>query len=424
MRVLLISANTELSTMVPLPLGLNCVAVATRNAGHAVRMLDLMGGGDSLSLIREAVAASAPGVIGISVRNIDDQNRAQPRFLLQTARNTITICRDLSAATIVVGGAGYSIFPEAALRYLQADFGICGDGEVAFPALLRALERDETPCGIAGLWRPGAVPQGGTAARPELGALPLPDPALWTVPAGLRPETWLPFQTRRGCPMGCSYCSTPVIEGTVSRQRPIVAVLHGLAEHVAAGFQNFYFVDSTFNLPPSYARELCAALGAAGLGIRWRCILYPGFVDADLVKKMAAAGCVEASLGFESGCPAMLRNFNKQFDLNQVRTAVALLRDHGIRRTGFLLLGGPGETRDSVQESLAFADSLALDLLKLTTGIRIYPGTALERAARQEGLITPGDDLLMPRFYLAPGLEGWIEPMLCDWMQDRPWCTT
>lgn len=424
MRVLLISINMEPIAVAPLPLGLNCVAVATRNAGHAVRMLDLMGGDDCPSLIREAVAASAPQVIGISVRNIDDQNRAQPRFLLETARTTIVTCRALSAATIVVGGAGYSIFPEAALRYLRADFGICGDGEEAFPALLRALERGEPPGGIAGLWRPGALPQNGAAARSDLAAQSLPDPTLWTVPAGLRTEIWLPFQTRRGCPMDCSYCSTPAIEGAVIRQRPIAGVLQGIAEHVAAGFQHFYFVDSTFNLPPAYARELCAALGAAGLGIRWRCILYPGSVDADLVTKMAAAGCVEASLGFESGCPAMLRNFHKQFDLDQVRTAGALLRDHGIRRTGFLLLGGPGETRESIEESLVFADSLALDQLKLTTGIRIYPGTALERTARQEGVITPGDDLLLPRFYLARGLEGWIEPMLRDWMQDRPWCTT
>jgi Fe-S oxidoreductase len=148
------------------------------------------------------------------------------------------------------------------------------------------------------------------------------------------------------------------------------------------------------------------------------------------VTKMAAAGCVEASLGFESGCPAMLRNFHKQFDLDQVRTAAALLRDHGIRRTGFLLLGGPGETRESIEESLVFADSLALDQLKLTTGIRIYPGTALERTARQEGVITPGDDLLLPRFYWLGGLRvglsrccaiGCKTPLVHDLTARQPW---
>ncbi len=185
----------------------------------------------------------------------------------------------------------------------------------------------------------------------------------------------------------------------------------------------FYFVDSTFNLPPAYAKDLCAAFASANLGIRWRCILYPGFVDEELVRMMAEAGCSEVGLGFESGCPAMLRSYNKKFDLDQVWAASRMLKDYGIRTTGFLLLGGPGETRVSVRESLAFADFLKLDLLKLTAGIRIYPGTALERIARQENLVAEGDDLLFPRFYLAEGLDGWIEPMLRDWMKERPYCT-
>jgi len=422
-RVLLISANTEMTNMVPLPLGLNCVAVAARNAGHDVRMLDLMGSGDSRPILREAIEPFRPGVIGISVRNIDDQNRAEPRFLLEPVRDMIALCRNLSAAPVVVGGAGYSIFPEAALRYLNADYGVCGDGEAAFTELLRALERGDAPAGIAGLRIPGEKVRGGGVVRPRLETLPLPDPSLWTVPASSEGELWLPFQTRRGCPLACSYCSTPLIEGTAIRKRTIAAAVQGIAAHVAAGFDRFYFVDSTFNLPPAYAKDLCAAFASANLGIRWRCILYPGFVDEELVRMMAEAGCSEVGLGFESGCPAMLRSYNKKFDLDQVWAASRMLKDYGIRTTGFLLLGGPGETRVSVRESLAFADFLKLDLLKLTAGIRIYPGTALERIARQENLVAEGDDLLFPRFYLAEGLDGWIEPMLRDWMKERPYCT-
>jgi radical SAM superfamily enzyme YgiQ (UPF0313 family) len=75
---------------------------------------------------------------------------------------------------------------------------------------------------------------------------------------------------------------------------------------------------------------------------------------------------------------------------------------------GFLLLGGPGETRETVEESLAFAASLALDSLRITVGLRIYPGTPLQKRAIEEGVIAADDDLLVPRFYLAPGLEPWI----------------
>lgn len=423
MRALLISANTETINMVPLPLGLNCVAVAARNAGHDVRLLDLMGNADIRRIIRDAIQGSRPDVIGISVRNIDDQSMAEPRFLLQPVRDTVSLCRAFSDATIVLGGAGFSIFPEAALRYLKADLGICGEGEVAFTMLLRALERGDDLMAIPGLCRPGAGVQMGCAVRAGLETLPLPDPSLWSVPSGAGEEIWIPFQTRRGCPIRCSYCSTPALEGTRIRKHPIDAVVQGIARHVAAGFDRFHFVDNTFNLPPRYAKDLCAALCAAGLRIRWRSILYPGSVDEELVRKMAEAGCIEVSLGFESGCPAILRKLNKTYDLAQVRAASEMLRNYGISQIGFLLLGGPGETKESVRESLAFADSLKLDMLKLTMGIRIYPGTAVEKAAREEGMIAEGDDLLFPRFYLARGLEGWLGPTVREWMIGRPYCT-
>jgi radical SAM superfamily enzyme YgiQ (UPF0313 family) len=421
LRVLLISASSETSHATPLPLGLNLVAVAARDAGHDVRMLILPGAGDKAAIIRNAVLEHRPGVIGVSARNVDDQNRENPGFLLETVRDAVDTCRAVSDATIVVGGAGFSIFPEAALRYLKADLGICGEGEVVFTTLLRALERQDDPIGIPGLCLPGATVDRGRCARAGLETLPLPDPLLWSVPADTRSGVWVPFQTRRGCPMRCSYCSTPALEGTRIRKHPIDAVVQGIARHVAAGFDHFYFVDNTFNLPPKYAKDLCTALASANLGIRWHSILYPGFVDEDLVRKMAEAGCIEASLGFESGCTAILRNLNKKNEVEQVRTASELLRRYGIRRLGFLLLGGPGETRETVRESLEFADSLRLDTLKLTMGIRIYPGTPLETTAREEGVIAEEDDLLFPRFYLARGLDEWIGPAVREWMITHPY---
>jgi len=421
-RVLLISAGSEKSHVTPLPLGLNLVAVAARDAGHDVRMLDLMRNKDSSSTIRDAVREHRPGVIGVSARNVDDQNRENPGFLLEPVRETIAVCRAVSDATIVVGGAGFSIFPEAALRYLKADLGICGEGEVAFTALLRALERREDLSGIPGLCLPGATVDRARCARAGLETLPLSDPSLWSVPTDARAGVWVPFQTRRGCPMGCSYCSTPALEGTRIRKHLIDAVVEGTARHVSAGFDHFYFVDNIFNLPPRYAKDLCRAIASARLGIRFHTILYPGLVDEDLVRRMAEAGCIEASLGFESGCPAILRNLNKKYEVEQVRTASELLGKYGIRRLGFLLLGGPGETRETVRESLEFADSLQLETLKLTVGIRIYPGTPLEKTAREEGVIAEGDDLLFPRFYLARGLNEWIGPAVREWMRNRTYC--
>ena len=250
MNVLLISANTETINMIPLPLGLNCVAVAARNAGHDVHLLDLMGGDDHHELIRKAIQQSRPALIGVSVRNVDNQHMGETRFLLDPVRDIIVQCRAFSNAAIVIGGAGFSIFPHAVLRYLKADMGICGEGEMAFTRLLETLESGGDLSNIAGLCLPCKPDQLLTSERVNLDTLPLPDPSIWSVPSEAKNDTWIPYQTRRGCPMKCAYCSTPALEGTAIRKHAVDVVVKGIARHVTAGFNSFYFVDNTFNFPP------------------------------------------------------------------------------------------------------------------------------------------------------------------------------
>ena len=423
MKVLLISANTERTDILPLPLGLACVAAACRRAGHEVALLNLMFEGDAHAATRESISAFRPEVIGISVRNIDDQNMACPRFLLPCVRDLVATCRACSSAPIVLGGAGYSIFPQSALRYLGGDMGIRGEGEVVFPALLERLENGADVYGLPDLHLPGRPAPDRTFAT-HLADLPLPEPDLWIPPVPGREEFWIPVQTRRGCPLRCSFCSTKDIQGTTIRKRAAEAIAGWLEELVSCGFRKFVFVDNTFNVPPPYARELCRAIIQRGLDITIWCLVYPKWLDRELVDLMARAGCREVSLGFESGSDQVLANFHKRFNTAEVRTISRMLADAGIRRTGFLLLGGPSETRQTVEESLAFAESLNLDwgehAFKITTGIRIYPATALAATALAQGIIRPDDDLLQPTFYLAPALRDWLPERIADYRRAHP----
>ena len=111
MKVLLISANTEQINMPVLPLGLAYVAAAADSQGHTVKMLNLMTQTDRQKAPYGTIADFNPEIIGISVRNIDDQNMDNPRFLLESVKDVVANCRKYSDATIVLGGAGYSIFP-------------------------------------------------------------------------------------------------------------------------------------------------------------------------------------------------------------------------------------------------------------------------------------------------------------------------
>ena len=420
MKVLLISANTEQGNMPAMPLGLAFVAEATREAGHAVFMIDLMFEMDAEAVLAQAITEFRPDCIGISVRNIDDQNFENPNFLLNKVKEVVTACREMSGAPIVLGGAGYSMFPQSALAWLDADMGIRGEGEAAFPALLAGLERGSDLSAIPGLYFRNRSPGPTETPAKKLDALPLPDSCLLDASAAGNQDPWIPVQTRRGCPLKCSYCSTPAIEGTRLRKRSPEHVANWLEGLARAGYENFFFVDNTFNLPPSYAKELCRRVVAKGLQIRWQGIIYPKNVDQELVELMAAAGCRQISLGFESGSDRILKKLNKRFSTREVQAISTLFADQGIERMGFLLLGSPGETQDSVEESLDFADSLELNALRLSAGVRIYPDTELADVARQQGVISPQDDLLLPRFYLSSNLEGWLIERLHEWRSTRP----
>jgi radical SAM superfamily enzyme YgiQ (UPF0313 family) len=405
-----------------LPLGLACVAAAAESRGHTVKMLNLMVPSDPHAAIDKAFQDFNPEIVGISVRNIDDQNMENPQFLLEPVQEVVTACRRHSSAPIVLGGAGYSIFPRAVLDFLRADIGIQGEGEGAFLTLLKRLHERKDISTIPGLYLPGR-PQGQKPACPKrLTALPMPLAGGGLSALGLHPdeEIWMPVQTRRGCPLDCIYCSTAEVEGRIIRQRDPSEVVDSIGSYAADGWDRFFFVDNTFNLPNSYARNLCKRIAAAGLKIRWRCILYPWKVDEVLAETMAAAGCGDVSLGFESGSDKMLATMNKRYRTAEVRRVSAALEKFGIGRMGFLLLGGPGETRQTVLESLHFADSLGLEAMKITVGIRIYPRTRLARIAAKEGLIQADDDLLHPKFYLAKGLQGWLQETLKAWRETRP----
>lgn len=419
MRVLLVSANTEKINMPTVPWGLGCVAAAARMGGHAVGLLDLMGEDGSTAAVGRAIRDQDPQVIGISVRNIDDQNAQRPTFLLDKVRAVVQACRAASQAPIVLGGAGYSIFPAAALSYLEADWGIRGEGERAFCDLLTALERKVPDPSVPGLYARGRGRVAARALADPLDALPLPGDDLRPSCRAAGDALWMPVQTRRGCSMGCSYCSTPALEGPKVRRRACEPVADWMADQAAQDFSRFYVVDNNFNVPKQHALALCRAIADRAPGITFRCILNPLGVDEELVAAMAAAGCCEVSLGFEAGTARMLGALGKRFDLDQVRLASRLLAEHGIRRMGFLLLGGPGETIASAERSLAFAASLDLDAVRVTTGIRIYPDTPLHRVALEEGQVQAGDDLLRPRFYLAADLGADPMELIEGWRRDH-----
>jgi len=420
MKALLVSPNTESLNMPVYPVGMHLVADAVQSSGHDSLTVDMFEHKDPWTVLKARVQEFKPDAIGVTVRNIDDQSMENTQFLLEGSRKVVRGLRKLTSVPIILGGAGYSIFPNSALKYLEADMGLAGDGEMTLPTLLLAMDGRLGYDAVPGLYRPGIGPVGPLCSAADLDSCPLPDPGRLDSSRIDRDDFWMPYQTRRGCPLDCSYCSTGRIEGRTVRQRSISRVVANLGAFQDAGVQRIFFVDNTFNMPRQYAQKLCQRMIQAGLDLTWCAIVYPKNVDQRLAEVMAQAGCSQVSLGFESGNPEMLSSMNKRYSLTEVHKASQYLAENGIKRMGFLLLGAPGETRDTVEQSLEFAESLELEALKITVGIRIYPGTLLARQAVQAGVISPRDSLLQPRFYLEAGLRDWLPKRVRDWSAKRP----
>lgn len=414
MKVLLISENRTAGLAAPFPLGPAFVTGALRRAGHEVMVLDFMFSEDWKNKLHSALNDFRPDAVGLSIRNIDNQDMGKPVFYLTGHIDVISEIRIQSNATVILGGAGFNINPAGCLGFLGADIGIFGEGEEAFPMLLDGL-RDGSFGKIPGVvWKKdGQIKVNSPVYLSRLEQWVSPAYTDFDVAAYHEAKTELPgcitVQTKRGCHMKCIYCSTPLLEGKKCRSRDLHQCVGEMASLVnEKDIRRFYIVDNVFNFPLSQAKDFCREIIARNLNVSWQAICNPAFCDEELFELMGKSGCRFISLGNESGHELILKNLRKGFTLDNVRKAAGLARANGIRYGCFLLFGGPGETEETVTRSMEFVEELSPDLVSLKAGIRIYPGTELESIARKEGMIKKGDDLVYPSFYLSPAISGWI----------------
>lgn len=415
MRILFISPNRLRLIAPPLPLGLAALVAAVEKE-HEVRVLDFMFLADPLEEVRRLVAGWQPELIALSLRNIDNQDIRHPTLFFPEYRDLTALLRNLSPAPILLGGAGFSILPRELQEYVGADWGLAGEGEEALQTFLRtyATRKWEEVPGL--VWREGGSWRLNPAQRVnDLEGLPSPalkhfTPRLYHEAQGsAKLPGVIPVQSRRGCPMQCIYCTTRLLEGRRIRGWPPEVVAAWLRDwHERWGLTRFYFVDNIFNLPLDYARGLCRAIDDLRLPLEWGCLINPAFPDRELFRQIRGAGGVMVQVGNESGSELMLANLGKGFGRQQVETTLQMLQEEGLPFFCFLMLGGPGETRETVEESVAFMEKYQPQMVNLTVGVRIYPGLALHRRALEEGVVAPGDNLLWPRFYLSPAIRDWI----------------
>jgi anaerobic magnesium-protoporphyrin IX monomethyl ester cyclase len=412
-RVLLVSTNRERQPYPVVPNGLACVASALDAAGHNVRFVDLCFARNPVTTARETARSFRPDIIGVSVRNIDNSDAIALRHYTPEARDVLHALRAASpGAKVVAGGAAFGVAPEALFRDLGVDYAVAGDGERASVALIDALCSGSPIESLPGLVRErdGTVVFTPPGEDADLDALPSPALHRWIDLARYqRHGATVPIQTKRGCVYKCVYCTYRNVEGWGYRTRNPELVADEIEElNQKAGVHHFDFVDSTFNSPPGHAVQVCEAITRRKLGVQLDTTNFtPATASSELLGAMKAAGFRTLGITAESASDPVLEKLEKGFSAAKVREVAKRVEAHGIKALWIFLVGGPGETPGTVEETLAFARWRLErgDAVYLTVGLRIYPGTTLHRIAIAEGVVPANSTLLDPAFYFSSKLQ-------------------
>ena len=409
MRVLLVQSYLASSEELVFPLGLCYVATALKNYNHEVHIFDTNVSATPIAELRKLIRNLEPEVIGIGLRNIDSTTYRNYRSYIEPFLDLVSMLKKAApSAKILAGGSGFSLYPHQLFeRAKTIDYGIFLEGEESMPELLDNLDQPQSVRGI--FYRRNETIHF-TGAREPIDFANLPTPRRDMV--DFTPYLEHPFsigvQSKRGCAFKCAYCTYPQLEGGRLRLRPAHTVLDELEGLVRGyGLQTFWFVDSVFNFPLTYAHEICEGMLDRGLSLRWLSYHNEKFVDGEYMKLARDAGCNSFVFSPDGISKSTLTALNKNLTEQDIEKIYSLAKQTDNVKVSFsFFVNGPGESLGNLFHLFRFILRLELRLWRKASVavkyIRIYPHTLIHSLALEKGLLRKDDDLLKPVFYSPP----------------------
>jgi radical SAM superfamily enzyme YgiQ (UPF0313 family) len=371
-RVLLINPFYPITETPSPPLGLAYLAGALEAAGVSVQILDLVVMPKTPTTIAEALNRFQPDVVGVTA-------------VTMSAETAFTIVREVKAIApemmTVMGGPHVTFSTDATLSAVpELDVIVRGEGEHTFLELLTETDPRR--------WHkiPGLAfrENGGTRhtpwRAPENDLNRLPDPARHGLPLGRYRTLGMPVSvtTSRGCPFQCAFCVGRRMVGNRVRYRPPLRVVNEIQGLADLGFRQVNLADDLFTANPRHCLTICDEILRRRLSIRWSSFARVDTVSVPLLTRMREAGCHAVSFGIESGSPDILKRVGKKITLAQAEDAVAMCRQAGLEAHASFILGLPGETTETLEQTMTFARRL--EKQGLNYGFHLlapFPGTAI-----------------------------------------------
>ena len=369
----------SLTEMLFPPLGVAALAGQLSKLKIETRIFDCTFG--TFRQIQRALNSYQPDIVGIY-------------SMVTLSRNTFqiaeTVRANLPGCLIIAGGPLPTLYPEHYSKQFDAVFR--GEADQSFPRFCRdffnhkiRLQRlKELPLGTyEGLFIQDHELQVDNPTvhyqESEIESFPLPDrqdfdhaayQKVWLQKDGSKTTSII---TTLGCPFSCDFCSRPVF-GNVFRRRNLDAVFEEIEQIRLLGYDSLWIADDNFTLSLSHLKEFCRRM--AGRKIKWSCLSRVSEIGEETTRMMKEAGCQRVYLGLESGSQSTLQLMNKKATLEEGINAVSLFHNAGIEVAAFFIVGYPGETVSSIEETFRLALTLPLDYISFNVPFPL-PGSKL-----------------------------------------------
>ncbi len=352
------------------PLGLGYLATSLRETGKEVKIIDGTFS-DPGSVVTDALREK-PEIIGIS-------------SMVTEKRDAIEVAKALRGmnfkGSLVAGGPQPTIEPQAFLKHF--DYVVIGEGEVTFNELVEKLLSGESPKDVKGI---AYLKDGNVFHTPkrefiqDLDSVKLDRNVFenekyirhWEKHFGY---SCTAVVTTRGCPFSCKFCSKPAF-GDSFRARSAGNVVNEMEELQGLGYEKLWIADDVFTLRMGRVRDICTKMRERGVDLKWTCLSRADKADVATFKEMKNSGCEMVFFGMESGSDYMLQRMQKAITVEMSKKAVAAAKEAGLKVGSFFLLGFPGETSESMLQTLELIRKTPLDYVSFTVAYPL-PGTEL-----------------------------------------------
>jgi anaerobic magnesium-protoporphyrin IX monomethyl ester cyclase len=381
-------------------IGLAYVAAVLVQHGHEVNCLDVGLAGPEAT---EKFLAEEYDLMGLSVTS----------FTLREAVALAHRVRERHPGTVIVlGGPHVAIGMEETLNDPMVDYAVCGEGEMTLLELTETLSRDRHPAAERRRGIPGLLFRDGTCVvrnpgRPRIENLDtLPWPAFDLF--DMDQYGMYPILTSRGCPFGCSFCSIKVIWGTRWQHRSaenVIAEIAWARQRYHWTQKPFNVIDDSFNVNPERVMQFCRGLIDRGMNIQW---FSSGFradrVSPQLAQTMRESGCIGVSVGIESASDEVLKRIGKKETIAQCTEGCRNLAQAGIAVQAQFMIGNPGDTMQTIRQSLTFARQQPFAQVAFYLALP-YPKTELWDYVRDHGRFLRDDYTQFHHFSSEPVFE-------------------